>query len=93
MNVLKKVLDTSLRVNIEKIHNIRKLHASNPMCSRFVQYLSDENTPSLGILSSDSKEIIDLSNVNSTIPNTLVEYLQNEPEYSKIIPKLVFVYG
>ncbi|XP_065210232.1 fumarylacetoacetate hydrolase domain-containing protein 2 [Planococcus citri] len=89
MNVLKNIFGKSSYSYVEKIHNVRKFHLSSANKTRFVQYTSNENTQSLGILSKDSTEVIDLSNVNSSIPNTLVEYLRNESEYSKIIPKIL----
>lgn len=79
MFALKKLIKESLPSNIRRMN------------TRYVQYiLSDNNTPSLGVLSPENhKEVIDLSNANSTMPNTLVEYIQNASQYNKILPKIM----
>lgn len=76
-----------LNLNRRTTLHWRNFHTSYPKNSRFVQFSSKEHIQSLGILSKDLSEIIDLSNVDPTIPNTLVQYLEREPILSQKIPK------
>lgn len=67
----------------------KKFHSSTYKCLHFVQFtkVGAPSTVSLGVLSDDRKSVINLSDVNPNIPNTLVKFLRDGSQLENEVQK------
>jgi len=72
--------------------NAHGFHSSASRKMRFVQFQSSNGGPQrLGVQLSLGGDIIDVSGVNSSIPNSLVKFLALGPAYLEKAKRLTFV--
>lgn len=65
----------------------RNIRTSGVNHLRFVQFINNNGTQSLGILTENGSNVLDLSNADSNIPNNLVQFLEKYNETSDNIKK------
>lgn len=78
-----RVSCTLLKNAIGIQNNVRSLSYTNHQAMRFVQY-KDGSERGLGIQLNDSKSIVSLSGVDSTIPVDMVSFLHSEYSVERI---------
>ncbi|XP_059489529.1 fumarylacetoacetate hydrolase domain-containing protein 2 isoform X2 [Neocloeon triangulifer] len=87
---LLKSSNNKLALSADKVCSSASFHSSAASNMRFVQFQSVNGGPQrLGVQLSQDGDIIDVSGVNSSIPNSLVKFLQAGPAHHEKAKRIV----